>query len=346
MDASPYYTTVCRGNEGECIQDADADGLNDKWPLFYDNYFVPRGYAVVLLHMVGTGFSSGCPTTGGTPDNLSAKAGIDWLNGRVPGYDKDGNLVTADWHNGRTGMIGKSYDGTLANATAATGVEGLSTIVPISAISSWYDYTRSNGIILTRRQLPVEPLEHGHESGPSRVLRPVPGVARGDRRRRDAATTRRSGPSATTTRTSRTSRRACSSSTGSTTTTSCRITSASGGPARRRTGVDRKIWLGLEGHVDPFDFRREVWVSTLHRWFDRYLQNVKNGIEYEPEADIERVGRRLGDVPQLARSGRAEDGALPEGRRRRARRVLVRGAGRARRPTGPSSTRGTSRRTR
>ena len=24
----------------------DADGLNDKWPLFYDNYFVPRGYAV------------------------------------------------------------------------------------------------------------------------------------------------------------------------------------------------------------------------------------------------------------------------------------------------------------
>ena len=44
-------------------------------------------------------------------------------------------------------MIGKSYDGTLANAAAATGVDGLTTIVPISAISSWYDYTRSNGVI-------------------------------------------------------------------------------------------------------------------------------------------------------------------------------------------------------
>ena len=42
-------------------------------------------------------------------------------------------------------MIGKSYDGTLANGVAATGVEGLDTIVPISAISSWYDYSRING---------------------------------------------------------------------------------------------------------------------------------------------------------------------------------------------------------
>ena len=44
-------------------------------------------------------------------------------------------------------MIGKSYDGTLANAVAATGVQGLETIVPISAISSWYDYKRSNGVV-------------------------------------------------------------------------------------------------------------------------------------------------------------------------------------------------------
>src|SRR5689334_6979417 len=39
VDPSPYYTTVCRGNEGECIADTNADGVNDKWPLFYDNYF-------------------------------------------------------------------------------------------------------------------------------------------------------------------------------------------------------------------------------------------------------------------------------------------------------------------
>ena len=40
-------------------------------------------------------------------------------------------------------MIGKSYDGTYANGTAATGVEGLTTIVPISAISAWYNYSRT-----------------------------------------------------------------------------------------------------------------------------------------------------------------------------------------------------------
>ena len=43
-------------------------------------------------------------------------------------------------------MIGKSYDGTLANGVAATGVEGLKTIVPVSAISDWYFYSRTGGM--------------------------------------------------------------------------------------------------------------------------------------------------------------------------------------------------------
>src|SRR5690606_13426743 len=34
----------------------------------------------------------------------------------------------------------------LANGVAATGVVGLSTIVPISAISDWYGYSRTGGI--------------------------------------------------------------------------------------------------------------------------------------------------------------------------------------------------------
>src|SRR5690625_3763849 len=45
-------------------------------------------------------------------------------------------------------MIGKSYDGTLANGVAITGGEGLETIVPIAAISNWYDYYRSNGAVI------------------------------------------------------------------------------------------------------------------------------------------------------------------------------------------------------
>ena len=67
MDASPYYTTVGRGNEAETKRDLDGDGVLDVWPLFYDNYFVPRGYAVVLLDMVGTGQQHGLPDHGRHP---------------------------------------------------------------------------------------------------------------------------------------------------------------------------------------------------------------------------------------------------------------------------------------
>ena len=45
------------------MADWDDDGVNDRWPLFYDNYFVPRGYAYVLAQMNGTGY-----TDGGLPD--------------------------------------------------------------------------------------------------------------------------------------------------------------------------------------------------------------------------------------------------------------------------------------
>ncbi len=165
MDASPYYTTLCRGNDTECIGDTNGDGLNDRWPLYYDNYFVPRGYAMMLLHMAGTGASTGCPVTGGNADNRSAILAIDWLQGRRTAHDKDGNVVTADWDNGKAGMIGKSYDGTLANAAAASGVDGLTTIVPISAISNWYLYTRMNGLGLSgfTSNYPSESREQRHQ---------------------------------------------------------------------------------------------------------------------------------------------------------------------------------------
>uniref|UniRef100_UPI0027BA2767 CocE/NonD family hydrolase n=1 Tax=Virgibacillus massiliensis TaxID=1462526 RepID=UPI0027BA2767 len=64
MDASPYYESIGRGNEAE-TKDPDGDGVNEKFPLFYDIYFVPRGYAVVQVDMVGTNNSDGCPPTGG-----------------------------------------------------------------------------------------------------------------------------------------------------------------------------------------------------------------------------------------------------------------------------------------
>src|SRR3954447_865258 len=123
---SPYYTSACDQFVGECIGDLDADGLNDRWPLWYDNYFVPRGYAVILAEMDGTANSTGCAVNGGPSDVLSIKVVVDWLNGRAPGYKAvtgTADPILASWHSGKSALIGRSYNGTLPNAVAATGVE-------------------------------------------------------------------------------------------------------------------------------------------------------------------------------------------------------------------------------
>ncbi|CAM5714318.1 Xaa-Pro dipeptidyl-peptidase [Streptomyces alboniger] len=146
MDASPYYACCGRGNESQ-KKTYDAQGDPVQFPLYYDNYFVPRGYGYVAVDLAGTNRSDGCVDVGGRSDVRSAKAVVDWLNGRGRGYtSRTGQeRAKASWSNGRTGMIGKSYDGTVAQGVAATGVKGLKTIVPIGAISSWYDYYFQQG---------------------------------------------------------------------------------------------------------------------------------------------------------------------------------------------------------
>ena len=285
MDASPYYSTLGRGNESELKRDLDGDGLLDRWPLFYDNYFVPRGYAVVLLDMVGTNNSTGCPVTGAAPDHLSAVVGIDWLNGRAKGYDEDGNEVVADWHNGRTGMIGKSYDGTLANGAASTGVEGLATIVPISAISSWYDYTRSNGVVTRSNSYPsslsntvTDPDRRAHCAAVRATMALTDGDETGDYTPFWAE--RDYNPAASNVKASVFVVHGLQDD-------NVMPNHFSKWWDALPASVAKKLWLTRTGHIDPFDFRRSEWVSTLHRWFDHELQGVPNDVLTEPEADVE-----------------------------------------------------------
>jgi X-Pro dipeptidyl-peptidase len=126
----------------------DQFGPRADLPGQLDNYYVPRGYAVVLGESIGTFNSDGCPDVGGRAETLGTKAVIDWLNGRARAYDESGNRVKADWTTGDVGMTGVSYNGTLPNQVATTGVRGLKTIIPVSAISSWYDYYRANGLVV------------------------------------------------------------------------------------------------------------------------------------------------------------------------------------------------------
>ncbi|MFZ3566947.1 Xaa-Pro dipeptidyl-peptidase [Streptomyces sp. BH097] len=287
MDASPYYSCCGRGNESQ-KKTYDENGNVVQMPLFYDNYFVPRGYAFVGVDLLGTNRSDGCVDVGGAYDIGSAKAVVDWLNGRAKGYTTrtGSKKAAANWTNGRTGMIGKSYDGTVANGVAATGVEGLETIVPIGGISSWYDYYFQQGAPL-------------YDSGPEWLSDYVESPAA---RERCAAVQKRLVDEAPRTGdwTGLWQERDYVKDADNVKASvfvvhgmqDLNVRAKHFGQwwdALAKNGVDRKIWLAQTGHVDPFDFRRGAWVDTLHRWFDHELLGYDNGIDREPMADIERT---------------------------------------------------------
>ena len=146
VEASPYFA----GIHPLRFHDVDVDALHVPGATpasTYRDWLLPRGYAYVEAESLGTGGSTGCPSTGGEDETAGMVAVVRWLTGELTGEDAGGDPVTADWSTGRVGMIGVSYNGTLPNAVAATGVEGLDAVVPISAISSWYDYYRSQGMV-------------------------------------------------------------------------------------------------------------------------------------------------------------------------------------------------------
>ncbi|MGW0610842.1 Xaa-Pro dipeptidyl-peptidase [Streptomyces sp. NPDC002788] len=287
MDASPYYSCCGRGNESQ-KKTYDPNGDVAQMPLYYDNYFVPRGYAFVGVDLAGTNRSDGCVDVGGRSDIQSAKAVVDWLNGRAKAYTTRTGTTRAEagWTNGRTGMIGKSWDGTIANGVAATGVEGLKTIVPISAISSWYDYYFQQGAPL-------------YDSGPEWLSDYVNSPAARDKcaavQRELVDGAPRTGdwtPLWTERDYVKAARKVRASVFLIHGMQDLNVRMKHVGQwwdALAKNGVERKIWLSQTGHVDPFDFRRGAWVETLHRWFDHELMGYDNGIDREPMADIERA---------------------------------------------------------
>jgi X-Pro dipeptidyl-peptidase len=280
MEASPYYACCGRGNESE-LKEYDASGTISKEPLYYDNYFVPRGYAFVAVDLPGTNRSTGCEDVGGREEVLGAKAVVDWLNGRAKAYHADGTpAVATAWTNGKVGMIGKSWDGSVANGVAATGVEGLKTIVPISSISSWYDYERFNGVLRS----PDYPLYLSEA-----VSRPDADCA-ANLDALSAASDDATGnynafwadrdfrPDASKVRASVFVVHGIN---------DTNVTTSQFALWWNKLRVPKKMWLSQMSHVDPFDIRRADWVDTLHRWFDFYLQGLHNGIDRAPQVSRE-----------------------------------------------------------
>jgi len=259
-------------------------------PSAYEQLLRHRGYTWVYAESLGTGDSTGCPTSGGRNETLGAAAVVDWLAGRASARDADDDPVRAWWSDGRVGMIGVSYNGTLPNAVASTGVRGLRTIVPVSAISSWYGYYRAGGSIvapggyqgedtdvLARYVLTRDDPEQCHrvtrrlERRQDRITGDSGPFWAGRNYRRDADQVRASvlvqhGLQDWNVKTSQFSRWYA---------------------ALRAADVPHKVWLHSQGHGDwPLSQQNRPWQRTLVRWFDRWLHGVKNGVMEEPRAAV------------------------------------------------------------
>ncbi|MED1091190.1 Xaa-Pro dipeptidyl-peptidase [Bacillus paramycoides] len=257
----------------------------------YGNYYVPRGYAVILGESIGTGKSDGCPTTGDEQEILGTKSVIDWVNGRAKAYTEDGKEVNANWSTGNVGMTGASYNGTLPNAVATTGVEGLKTIIPIAAISSWYDYYRANGAVIAPGGYQGEDTDNMAEAVLTRKNPEVCGqiinelTAGQDRKTgdyndfwdkrnyvKDAKNVKASvfvvhGLNDWNVKTKQ---------------------FAQWWEALGEKNVPRKMWLHQGGHGGTTS---NNWQQTQNKWFDYWLYGIENGIMDEPMVDVQRENK-------------------------------------------------------
>ncbi|HEV2891525.1 MAG TPA: CocE/NonD family hydrolase [Frankiaceae bacterium] len=154
--ASPYFNTLGRGYKGECKTPTQSppgglpgspggtgisacDEHQTPYPEWYDEYFVPRGYAFAAMDLRGTRNTSGCQTYGDRDEVFDAVDVVDWLSSQK-------------WSNGKVGMTGGSYDGTIAMGAAVEqpisgkNKSALAAVIPIRAIDAWYDYHFMNGV--------------------------------------------------------------------------------------------------------------------------------------------------------------------------------------------------------
>jgi X-Pro dipeptidyl-peptidase len=126
IDLSPYWGNLKPHPSQAVGEDAFATYLVD--------FFVPRGYAVVLASTRGTGDSEGCMSIGGIAELEAAYAIID-------------HYANVEWSNGKIAMGGRSYDGTTIQGVAGYKPHpALKLLFPVSGISDMYRYNYRGGV--------------------------------------------------------------------------------------------------------------------------------------------------------------------------------------------------------
>ncbi|GAA3992749.1 Xaa-Pro dipeptidyl-peptidase [Allokutzneria multivorans] len=254
-------------------------------------YYLARGYALVYADSLGTGDSTGCPSSGGRSEVLGARSVVDWLNGRATARDADNKPSIASWTTGKTAMMGLSYNGTLPNAVAATGVQGLEAIVPIAAISSWYDYYRANGAVVAAAPYQGEDADWLATRVNSRADREICKPMLEELTRQQDRVTgdyNRFWDERNYLKDANKVRAATLIAHGLKDWNVKTKQAAQWYSALKANRVPLKLWWHQGDHESPESLRKDEWQKTLNRWFTRYLFGHRNNVEAEPRVTIQR----------------------------------------------------------
>src|SRR5688572_22657851 len=130
LEASPYHGTLA-DRDGTRIFPGSKNSDGD--PIGLTGYFAPRGYAVVMMDLRGTGRSQGCLDHLADKDARDLEQVVEWAASR-------------EWSNGRVGMTGHSYVGSTPSVAAAQNPTGLKTIVPSAGLASMYHHQFQAGV--------------------------------------------------------------------------------------------------------------------------------------------------------------------------------------------------------
>ncbi len=257
----------------------------DFFPLFYDNFFVPRGYAIALVDLPGSRASTGCLDVGGPAEVNGTAAVIEWLAGKGKAVDGiSGMNVTADWSSGKSALIGKSWDGTVPYGVAGQAPEGLKTIVPIGALSHWHSDFWDNGV----RYGGSTTLWHErHNDNPSMENYCSETYDYLDKNEEDPDPNSDFWQERNFLKDVDNFEASVFLIHGKNDYNVKPVNYEPMWSALVENDVPRKMWLSQVAHEEPFDFRRDKWVNTLHRWFDYWLHDIDNGIMDEPNVENE-----------------------------------------------------------
>lgn len=111
-----------------------AEDMGDNFARYMIEEYVPRGYAVVLSAVRGTGHSEGCFQIGGDQELIDS-------------YDVIEHFANQPWSNGNVAAGGKSYDSTTQNGVIAKYPHpDLKGIFHVSGITDMYRYNYREGV--------------------------------------------------------------------------------------------------------------------------------------------------------------------------------------------------------